>query len=79
VKSCSKPACAGPGAAVLAYEYSSRRALLEDPPEGELSPHLYVLCRDCARRLVPPLGWDLLDRRASLLKLETVESTQPPQ
>lgn len=48
---------------MLAYDYGSRRALLEDPPDGEISPHLYALCTVCAERLRPPLGWELLDLR----------------
>jgi hypothetical protein len=63
VKACSKPGCAGPGAAVLAYDYAASTALLDDPPEGVLSPHLYVLCARCAERLRPPRGWVLEDRR----------------
>ena len=63
MKSCSKPSCARPGAVILAYDYPSRRALLEDPTEGEPSPHLYSLCNVCADRLIPPVGWELVDRR----------------
>ena len=60
---CSKPYCARPGSAVLAYDYAARLAVLEDPPAGELSPHLYALCTPCAEHLRPPLGWDLADLR----------------
>jgi hypothetical protein len=48
----------------LAYDYAGRRALLEDPPEGEMSPHLYALCITCAEGLRPPLGWTLEDLRS---------------
>jgi hypothetical protein len=61
---CSKPNCARPGAVVLAYRYSDRVAILEDPVVGELNPHLYVLCGRCADRLRPPRGWTLEDRRS---------------
>lgn len=61
---CSKPSCTRPGAVVLAYDYSERKALLDDPPVGELSPHLYILCTKCAEKLRPPKGWDLEDRRS---------------
>ena len=61
---CTKPSCARPGAVVLSYDYASRRALLDDPVRGELSPHVYVLCTRCAEKLRPPKGWDLQDRRA---------------
>jgi hypothetical protein len=49
---------------VLAFDYASRRAILQDPGTGELSPHLYSICRPCAERLTPPLGWTLEDRRS---------------
>lgn len=62
---CSKPGCAHPGGAVLAYDYAARRAVLDDPPGHEVSPHLYVLCMRCAEKLTPPRGWVLDDRRAT--------------
>lgn len=61
---CSKPRCARPGSVALAYDYSDRRALLVDHPEGELSPHLYALCISCAEGLRPPRGWTIEDRRS---------------
>ena len=61
---CSKPSCTRPGAVVLAYDYSERKALLEDPATGELSPHVYILCTRCAEKLRPPKGWELEDRRS---------------
>ena len=66
---CSKPRCARPGSVALAYDYSSRRAILEDPPDGQLSPHLYALCDDCAGDLRPPRGWTLEDHRRQILDL----------
>ena len=62
---CSKPRCTRPGAVALAYDYANRRAILQDHPEGELSPHLYALCAACAERLSPPRGWTLDDERES--------------
>ena len=50
---------------MLAYDYADRRALLDDPVEGELPPHLYALCSPCAEKLRPPLGWTLEDRRSA--------------
>ena len=64
MNACSKPGCAGPGAAVLGYDYAQRRAVLDDPPPGEVSPHAYVLCTRCAERLTAPRGWVLDDNRA---------------
>lgn len=61
---CSKPGCANPGAAILGYDYAARRAVLDDPPQGEVSPHAYVFCTRCAERLTPPRGWVLDDHRA---------------
>jgi hypothetical protein len=61
---CSKPSCARPGAAILSFDYGERLALLDDPPAGRPSPHVYVMCGRCAERLRPPIGWDLEDRRS---------------
>ena len=61
---CAKPSCTRPGAVVLAYDYSERKALLDDPATGELSPHVYILCTKCAEKLRPPKGWELEDRRS---------------
>jgi hypothetical protein len=55
-----------PGGVVLAYDYASKRATLEDPLHGELSPHLYLLCLSCANKLTPPRGWELIDQRDSV-------------
>jgi hypothetical protein len=65
VNPCSKPGCGHPGAAVLSYDYADRRAMLDDPPERDVSPHVYALCARCAERLTPPRGWVLEDRRAA--------------
>ncbi|MQB01710.1 MAG: DUF3499 family protein [Actinobacteria bacterium] len=59
---CSKPGCVGRGAAILAYQYEERRALLADVSD-EISPHVYLLCSGCAERLRPPRGWVLDDQR----------------
>jgi hypothetical protein len=67
VNRCSKPRCARPGGAVLAFDYASRRASLQDPVSGELSPHLYSICIACAERLTPPRGWTLEDRRSEMV------------
>lgn len=65
MNTCSKPGCTRTGAAVLGYDYAARRALMTDPPEGAVSPHLYVLCGPCAERLRPPQGWVLDDSRTT--------------
>lgn len=61
---CTKPNCTRPGAVVLSYDYAAQRAILDDPEDGELSPHVYVLCTGCAERLRPPQGWELHDLRS---------------
>jgi Protein of unknown function (DUF3499) len=67
VNLCSKPGCTRAGDALLAYDYTERRATLQDPRDaGQVSPHLYVLCSNCAERLRPPLGWHLEDLRLTL-------------
>ncbi|HEX2240622.1 MAG TPA: DUF3499 family protein [Actinomycetota bacterium] len=64
---CSKPNCARPGTAVLAFDYDSRKAMIEDRDRRQISPHLYLLCTLCAEKLRPPLGWTLDDRRTKTL------------
>ncbi|MFN2524907.1 MAG: DUF3499 family protein [Actinomycetota bacterium] len=64
---CSKPNCARPGSAVLAFDYDARRAMIEDRDRRQISPHLYLLCALCAEKLRPPLGWTLDDRRSKTL------------
>ena len=61
---CTKPSCARPGAVVLSYDYAAKRAILDDPDRGELSPHVYILCNRCAEKLRPPKGWELDDQRS---------------
>lgn len=61
---CSKPSCTRPGAVVLAYDYAARKAVLDDPGTGQLSPHVYILCARCAEKLNPPKGWELEDHRS---------------
>ncbi|MDQ3981921.1 MAG: DUF3499 family protein [Actinomycetota bacterium] len=76
---CAKPGCPNPGAAVLAYDYSDRRAVIDDPPADEISPHIYVLCTRCAERLTPPRGWVLDDARgAPPLFLDSVREREEP-
>lgn len=63
---------------MLAYDYAARKAILEDAPRGQLSPHVYVLCIRCAERLRPPKGWELEDMREEpALFLEKVSDLVP--
>ena len=73
---CSKPGCGAPGAAVLAYDYEARAAVIGDAVEGDISPHLYVLCSRCAERLNPPRGWTLADERTEPPLFLDAEVTQ---
>ena len=59
---CSKPGCGQSGAAILGYDYSERKILLDDP-RGEISPHDYAMCLRCVEKLKPPRGWAIEDRR----------------
>ncbi|HEX2195359.1 MAG TPA: DUF3499 family protein [Actinomycetota bacterium] len=92
MNACSKPGCANPGAAILGYDYAERRAVLDDPPAGEVSPHTYVMCTRCAEKLTPPRGWVLDDNRAEpplfldrvkergeAAQVETLEPPEEPQ
>ncbi len=63
---CSKPGCSAPGGVVLGYDYAAREVILEDPAEGMVPPHLYLLCLDHAERLTLPYGWTMDDRRQVL-------------
>lgn len=79
MNACSKPGCANPGAAILGYDYAQRRAVLDDPPAGDVSPHVYVLCTRCAEKLTPPRGWVLDDNRAEPpLFLDRVKEREDP-
>ena len=64
MSNCAKPGCLNRGSVVLGYDYASRRALLIDPIDVEITPHVYVLCDPCAERLTPPRGWVLIDERS---------------
>ncbi|HHC09302.1 MAG TPA: DUF3499 family protein [Actinobacteria bacterium] len=54
--------CSAPASSVLVYAYAAREAwlvdLVADPPGTG-----YPLCEGHARRIVPPVGWVLHDRR----------------
>ncbi|MEW6153307.1 MAG: DUF3499 family protein [Actinomycetota bacterium] len=60
---CSRPGCAEPAGAALAFQYASRTVWLEDL--GEPDPHTIDLCTMHADRLSPPRGWTGEDRRRS--------------
>ena len=60
---CSRPGCAEPAGAALAFQYATRTVWLEDL--GEPDPHTIDMCTMHADRLSPPRGWTGEDRRRS--------------
>jgi hypothetical protein len=59
---CSRSGCANEAELTLSYQYARSLVWLDDlTPERE--PHSYDLCDQHARRLKPPSGWRLEDRR----------------
>lgn len=63
---CTKTGCSEHAAATLTYEYQNSQVWIDGlTPERE--PHSYDLCRDHARRLTAPRGWDVVDRRIQQL------------
>lgn len=63
---CSKPACAEIASVILAYDYASQTAILDDATGGDISPHHYAMCLRCAEKLTPPRGWSVDDRRVAV-------------
>ena len=63
---CTKSGCSEHAVATLTYEYQNSQVWIDSlTPERE--PHSYDLCRDHARRLTAPRGWDVVDRRIQQL------------
>ena len=63
---CTKTGCSEQATATLTYEYQNSQVWIDGlTPERE--PHSYDLCRDHARRLTAPRGWDVVDRRIQQL------------
>ena len=63
-RQCSRTACSAPAAFTLTYEYGRSQVWL-DELSAERDPHGYDLCAAHTERLSLPLGWHLLDRRAT--------------
>jgi hypothetical protein len=71
-RQCSRPGCAEPAAATLAYRYDLSSVWIDElAPERE--PHRYDLCRLHADRCRPPNGWHLEDRRMALEALSVLD------
>ena len=51
----------------MTYDYSSRRAWLDDLA-NEPDPNQYDLCPTHADRLAVPQGWECTDRRATAVR-----------
>jgi len=62
VRACAKPRCREPAQATVALRYDLREVAMFDLA-AERDPNLIELCGEHADRLVPPLGWELLDGR----------------
>ncbi|MGB0677371.1 MAG: DUF3499 family protein [Ilumatobacteraceae bacterium] len=63
---CTKTGCSEHATATLSYEYQNSQVWIDGlSPERE--PHSYDLCRDHARRLTAPQGWEVVDRRIQQL------------
>ena len=62
LRTCSRAACRGVAVATLKFDYSSRRAWLEDLKAGN-DPSSYDLCAIHAERFGPPNGWEAEDHR----------------
>ena len=63
---CTKTGCSEHATATLSYEYQNSQVWIDGlSPERE--PHTYDLCRDHARRLTAPQGWEIVDRRIQQL------------
>ncbi len=61
-RQCSRPACAEPATATLAFRYERASAWL-DILTPERDPHAYDLCERHAARVSVPRGWRYEDRR----------------
>jgi Protein of unknown function (DUF3499) len=66
VRQCSRTGCAERAVVTLTYHYGRSHVWLDDlTPERD--PHAYDLCRLHAARLSVPQGWQVDDRRRSLV------------
>ncbi len=63
---CTKTGCSEHATATLSYEYQNSQVWI-DGLSTEREPHSYDLCRDHARRLTAPQGWEVVDRRIQQL------------
>ena len=60
--SCARPACNGPIAAWLTYDYAGQQVWLDDA-DSTGGGNRWALCARHAERLAAPRGWTVLDRR----------------
>ena len=59
---CARTSCGAPATAALSYQYTERRAWLDELPDDP-SPATHALCAAHADALVVPRGWTKDDRR----------------
>ncbi|MCL1587140.1 MAG: hypothetical protein M3092_01895 [Actinomycetia bacterium] len=56
--------CTGRATALLSYDHAAAEAYLDDATGDEPVYRGMLLCSLHAGRFTPPIGWDVVDRRA---------------
>ena len=62
-RTCSRSGCRWPAVSTLAFDYSGRRAWVDELMGTGRDPATYDLCSVHADRFAPPTGWEFEDRR----------------
>ena len=65
-RQCSRTGCSETATVTLTYQYAQSQVWL-DVLANERDPHAYDLCTRHADRLTAPQGWQVRDRRHSLV------------
>lgn len=61
----------------MTFEYPASRIELFELPDGGDGYGGYAMCGRHADRMTPPIGWDLIDSRATMLTLFPVADIAP--
>lgn len=56
--------CTSRATALLSYDHAAAEAYLDDATGNEAIYQGMLLCSPHAGRFTPPIGWDVIDRRA---------------
>jgi len=64
VDGCVKRGCESRAETVVAVRHGPKEVVVTDL-EGERDPRLLALCRPHADDVSPPIGWCIIDRRAT--------------